>query len=396
MFGSVTLEVVIGVIFVFLLISIICSTIREGLEAILKTRAAYLEHGIRQLLQDAEGTGLAKAVYEHPLIYGLFSGGYQPATKGNKLPVLASGKDLPSYIPSKNFAIALMDIAARGASTDAVSSHPSSPVISLQSLRTNIMNLDSPVIQRVLLTAIDTAQGDLDRAQKNVETWFDSSMDRISGWYKRSTHWILFFIGLAVAIALNVNTVTIIDYLYKHDAERTAIVARAQEAAKDTALVSQRYDVAKRQLEQLYLPIGWSQGWGALKHKGEPGSEGWWNNVWAPILGWLIMALATTMGAPFWFDLLNKIMVIRSTVKPHEKSPEESSEDRQRPNQRPSVLSVQESTGTSQTKNITPVQEDFKDIPAPRDVTSQIDGCGIESDVFTKDEDLPPAEGGVA
>jgi hypothetical protein len=35
------------------------------------------------------------------------------------------------------------------------------------------------------------------------------------------------------------------------------------------------------------------------------------------------------MGAPFWFDLLNKIMVVRSTVKPKEKSPEEASEDRQ-------------------------------------------------------------------
>jgi hypothetical protein len=46
--------------------------------------------------------------------------------------------------------------------------------------------------------------------------------------------------------------------------------------------------------------------------------------------GWLLTALAITLGAPFWFDLLNKIMVIRSTVKPHEKSPEESSEDRQR------------------------------------------------------------------
>jgi len=39
--------------------------------------------------------------------------------------------------------------------------------------------------------------------------------------------------------------------------------------------------------------------------------------------------MAATLGAPFWFDVLNKITVIRSTVKPHEKSPEEASEDRQ-------------------------------------------------------------------
>ena len=45
------------------------------------------------------------------------------------------------------------------------------------------------------------------------------------------------------------------------------------------------------------------------------------------VLGWLVTALAVMLGAPFWFDVLNRIMVIRSTVKPHEKSPEEPSQD---------------------------------------------------------------------
>ena len=67
MFGSV-LEVAIGVVFVFLLASIICSAVREGIEAFLKTRAAFLERGIRELLHDREATGLAKQVYTHPLV----------------------------------------------------------------------------------------------------------------------------------------------------------------------------------------------------------------------------------------------------------------------------------------------------------------------------------------
>lgn len=46
-----------------------------------------------------------------------------------------------------------------------------------------------------------------------------------------------------------------------------------------------------------------------------------------PPVGWLLTALAATLGAPFWFDVLNRIIVIRSTVKPREKSPEEGSED---------------------------------------------------------------------
>jgi hypothetical protein len=44
-------------------------------------------------------------------------------------------------------------------------------------------------------------------------------------------------------------------------------------------------------------------------------------------LGWLLTALAVSLGAPFWFDMLNKIIVVRSTVKPHEKSREEGSKD---------------------------------------------------------------------
>ena len=58
-------------------------------------------------------------------------------------------------------------------------------------------------------------------------------------------------------------------------------------------------------------------------------------NAWQEIsdhwIGWLITALAVSLGAPFWFDVLNKIIVIRSTVKPAEKSGPEASKDCQSP-----------------------------------------------------------------
>ena len=68
---------------------------------------------------------------------------------------------------------------------------------------------------------------------------------------------------------------------------------------------------------------------GSPRRGSEPVAQGIWNNGLAPFLGWLLSALAATMGAPFWFDVLNKFMVIRSTVEPREKSPDEASEDRQ-------------------------------------------------------------------
>src|SRR5688572_25336322 len=124
MFGSAMLEVAIGIIFIFILVSLICSAVREGIEAWLKTRAAYLEHGIREILNDKAGTGLAKSFFEHPLIFSLFSENYKPGSNSKRPSILANGHSLPSYIPARNFAVALMDIAVRGPKTDDVSSNP--------------------------------------------------------------------------------------------------------------------------------------------------------------------------------------------------------------------------------------------------------------------------------
>jgi hypothetical protein len=87
----------------------------------------------------------------------------------------------------------------------------------------------------------------------------------------------------------------------------------------------------RAQLESVGLAIGWVDGW--------PGPQ---SQPIAPtrprtltggavlqlLIGWLVTAVAVMPGAPFWFDVLNKFMVVRSTVKPHEKSPEEGSADR--------------------------------------------------------------------
>ena len=336
MFGSQTLDVLIGILFIFIFVSIICAAIREGLESFLKTRAAYLEYGIRELLNDKSGEGLARLFYNHPLIYSLYAGDYRPRTPlslgdhpilGN-LPIRGVG--LPSYIPSKNFAMALMDLVARGPITnaDSISTHAST--MPFDSLRANLAKLENPQIQRVLLTAIDSAQDDFNKAVRNLEMWYDSAMDRISGWYKRLTQWIIFLVALIVAIVLNIDTITIANYLYTNDTARAVIVAQAEQAASNSEFVKQPYSAVKVQLQELSLPIGWNKDRNAAQSGKEAGTNGFgsWRYWGSPVLGWLLTAFAATMGAPFWFDVMNKVMVIRSTAKPHEKSPDEASDDR--------------------------------------------------------------------
>ena len=410
MFGSEILEVAAGVIFVFLLVSVICTAIREGMESFLKTRAAFLEHGIREMLHDRGAIGIARTFYTHPLINSLYAENYKPRMASARPSPLAHGGSLPTYIPTRNFALALMDIAARGPTGAPGSSDGSAPVLSLASVRANVLNIENAPVQRILLTAIDTAQGDMDKAVANIAAWYDSGMDRISGAYKRATQKVLFFIGLFVAIALNVNPLTVADYLYHNDSARSAVVARAEAAVRDSNFVSgdRKYAAARAELDSLRLPIGW-----AGAHFRLPGPTlRPWDDVFSPLIGWIMTAMAATLGAPFWFDILNKFMVVRSTVKPHEKSPEESSEDRQSDASKSTIAKGDVGANTHAVgagAEVVPGSAANAPAGAPLvqpvatatphgDAEATIDGCDVvaEPDEHTSDEELPAATGGVA
>ena len=330
MFGSEMLDVVISLVFVYLLLSLICSALREGIETWLKQRAVYLERGIRELLHDRTGEGLTKTLYNHPLIFSLFQGDYdsEQIDKKKFLPVRSN---LPTYIPSRNFALALLDIVAHGPVATDSTTQPTPVQPTLAEIRDTVAKIENPYVERALVVAIDSAQGKFDQALANIEAWYDSTMERVSGWYKRQTQVILFCVGLALTILLNVNTITVAQSLAQDDTMREVVVAQAQALARGSGstLEDPHFKALLSKLNQLSLPIGWSNGWPGVQQ--EPRGAGLWNYFLVPILGWLMTAFAISFGAPFWFDLLNKFMVIRSTIKPQEKSPPEASKDRQPP-----------------------------------------------------------------
>src|SRR5688500_8749037 len=107
LFGSNVLEIALAMIFVYLLLSLLCSAVAEYIEAKMNYRAKDLEKGIRLLLDPQEKdktvpgqTPLAKdrsvagLLYNHPLVKSLYR-----------------GEKRPSYIPSRTFALALWDMA---------------------------------------------------------------------------------------------------------------------------------------------------------------------------------------------------------------------------------------------------------------------------------------------
>lgn len=396
MFGSTALEVAIGLAFLFFILSLMATATREILEGLLQSRAAHLERGIRELLRDTDpatiksdaDTGAPNSVtanlYNHPLISGLYRGSFLGGTKINNKFWLRrmfnrTGSRLPAYIPARSFALALLDLSARGPA-EAGASAGDTAALDVQRIRAGLeTHIESPQVRRSVLLALDQAKGDLEQARLNLENWFDSAMDRVSGWYRKTTQWILLAIGLIVAMGLNIDTIKVASFLYQSDAERGAIVAEAEAlvqragqspadagrlwaelgcpppagqagaaSAPGTAGVAgtpaaaaaagqgqaapqrdRQADIscAQHRIRQLGYPIGWTDE--RIVWPNEKGFGSAVHNWLRRVPGWLVTALAITLGAPFWFDILNKIMVIRSTVKPHEKSPEEASEDRQ-------------------------------------------------------------------
>ena len=417
MLGSNILEVAIGLSFLFFILSLVVTSAREFIEGVTQTRAAHLERGLRELLRDPHGNGLAAQIYGHPLINSLFRGSYEPGrirtswwTKLRgflRLRIDDWGRyptrsNLPSYIPARNFAVALLDLAGRGEVGEggAAGAHAAA-AIGFEQVRAGVVeNIPNVQVRRAVLLALDGAKGDLDKARVNLEAWFDSGMDRVSGWYRKHTQWVLFWIGLFLAVALNIDTFEVVRNLYQNDSVRQAIVAEAQATVQRAGSEGVRDDAAalrllgcspaaaapaalpapaptvapraasgslgaltalappapptarpapaaqaaqaaadprscaQRRLDALPFPVGWGGRKIWWPYDSEAGRLNLFGMLesdfpWGSLPGWLLTAFALTLGAPFWFDLLNKMMVIRSTVKPHEKSPEEASEDRQ-------------------------------------------------------------------
>jgi hypothetical protein len=324
--GSAVIDVLIGLVMVFLLMSLVCSTISEQISAALCRRQRMLLKGIRELLQDED---LVDAFYKHPRIWSLYRGEYDQAKKTGKL---------PSYIPTEAFSAAIIDIAARGRDpSNAVHAGPEAPVLSLDLLRRNVGNIGTPQVQRLMISAIDSAQGDIKKVKESIDAWFDGTMDRVAGWYKREVQLSLFVIGAVLTIVIDVDTIEIARDLYKDPARRQAAVAMATAVTQQSRTAGTMSDslalgrIAKAAMDSLHglgIPVAWAD----VDVAGWPKTGSSWSAIGGHALrsssGWLITAVAISFGAPFWFDLLNKVMVIRSTVKPREKSREEGTEDR--------------------------------------------------------------------
>ena len=292
--GLAALDVLVGLFFLYFLLSIVCSSVQEFIAQILNLRAQTLEEGVRNLVGDE---ALTDRFFRHPRLKSLSKprGWIRRAGRG------------PSYIPSRVFAVTLMDTLFPEDQGRDVIAHA----------RQAIDDENVPARVRTLLRdALDHAGDRRDRFTAALERSFDEGMDRVSGWYKRRASYILLGIAVVVVAIVNVDTFTVAQRLWKDKALRAAVAAQAADTTatgtqtcKGTSPDDSPQERAAKcvdEVQELQLPIGWTRG----------AAPDDWKGWLAKFGGLLISAFALALGAPFWFDLLSKIARLRASGPP--------------------------------------------------------------------------------
>ena len=268
MLDSPMIDVAIGLAFFYVTLSLVCSSIQEIIAGVFGLRSRNLKRGIQNLV----GNEYARALYDHPLIKGLH--------KPNRL---------PSYLNPEIFGAALIEVVAQ----DQASKHAFE--LTATELRETIAKIDPHNPTRgLLLSLVDQAEPRVGELKQRVAEWFDAGMDRVAGWYKRQVKYFLLAVAVVVTVAVNADTMRIAEQLWRDDALRTAIAAAAEEAAAagELSRLDERTQLAT-------FPIGYPGPFPGLTVR--------------MIVGWLLTVAAISLGAPFWFDLLGKIVHLRAS-----------------------------------------------------------------------------------
>jgi len=344
MLGMNVIEVVIGLLFIYLLLSLLASIIGEIITGLLSLRGRFLRLTISKFIDDDKNS-LSKDFLKHPF--------FRKISPPSNLRWLKKVK-LPSYLSREDFSkIFLESILGQNTDDGFLVGE-----VSFNKVKNKINKLQEGQTKQLLLSLVNEAEQADDKLAKfreNLEKGYDSLMDRASGWYKRRTQFFLFIIGLLIAFAFNADTFTITNRLSKDPELRKQMVEMAEtfQANADTVGLQQYYEmsVAKKmhpdfvsqlkelgeedsakvlalysnslQLQELMRedlsPVQSMLGLGSITTLQIPNdTRGFWPiTAWIALklLGWILTALAISLGAPFWFDMLNKVMKMRSSGK---------------------------------------------------------------------------------
>ncbi len=308
------LDVAIGLTVVYLLFAVVCSAINEAIAWGYGLRASALRDGIKTLLSLTPQSPKLDELLNHPILKGL----RHPAEKREARP--ASDERGPSYVPSHMFVSALLDQLRQDAQKSQTSARAPAAT-PLQELR-EVLRQDAWA-SAVLLPQIDETVGSVSEARARLERWFDDAMTRVSGEYKRNSQRNILIIATCVCAICNVDSLQIARSLYSDAPQRAALVSTADRLRQSPPEL--RADPAIREaitalsdatttVRSFDLPVGWHEGAYPSGARSDPLS--WIGKV----LGIVCSVIAVSLGAPFWFEMVNKIANLRFAGAPPPRS----------------------------------------------------------------------------
>ena len=337
------LEVATGIIFAWLILSVATMEIQTWITHRLDMRSKFLEESILDMFKNEKS--LVDQFYDHPAIKEL--------SKLDKNGKLKKPENIPSTVFAEVAVEVLLNAGKKGEEVPAGTMSFDAMQSGLNEAKSMNPEL-SRLIDRICPTvgipsgggpgvsySIEDVNQKVAEYRKNAEKWFDNIMGSASTWYRQNALTWAFGIGLVLAIIFNIDTINITEQLWREPTVRQALVAQAQnfELVNGTDNISQ----VPGYFDSLSMPVGWTSipaadasvcrqfitftAEGSVAYRA--GNECRVmvnippiNNLWGwviKLLGLVISAFAARQGAPFWFDLLRKLVNLRSSTQPAKK-----------------------------------------------------------------------------
>jgi hypothetical protein len=375
-----TLEVAIGLVAYFLLMSMVASAIVDIIEAKVRKKGRNLLKAVRTAC--GGGQSFTAALYGHPRVEILYEAevaeaGAKAEERNTLIEFLrpgSSSRGLPAYIPNDTFARAFLEtltgckveelgdlralfaeenrpwrltcersaeqLKAKGFLRE-LGRDAGQVVLQLENLVADELILDSDLdaAYRVMRPIIVEAGGDVDRSLELLGEHFEKVNERSKGWYKRWVTKCLFIIGLIIAFGTNGDTVRIVGRLNADPVLRASMLtlaeslekqgvtgsqagvaavseAKLQDKAKTGEQASPAVPPSAMSREQILKDLKTSEaisgGWAndPVLEQSLRSPKGWFGWLFK-VLGLLATGAAISLGAPYWFHLLQTLLKLR-------------------------------------------------------------------------------------
>ncbi|MEV4104092.1 hypothetical protein AB0J42_27900 [Nonomuraea sp. NPDC049649] len=330
---SAYLDLALGLVLAFLLLSLLVSGLNEAIVRLLAIRSKFLWAYLRDTLDDDAPKGRSWLPSGARDVFAAlpFARDPRPAHETRPAPPEPAaddgltqslyervreidhptrGRTSIADLPPGRFSGAVMELAA---------TEPGG----VEGLLAKLKDAGSP-LHGHLKGVWETAQRDLDRFRKGVETWFDGEMQRLSLLYKRYVRWVVAMLALAVTLLFTVDALEYGKTLLRDNAYRATVTAvtgpeaygelkaRCEQAdpvpcITDTLSQPALLGILDKAIISVSVPA-----------EGEPvfhwNGAAWWDRLTTPSRwpGFLLTFVALLFGAPFWWDVLRRITGARS------------------------------------------------------------------------------------